>query len=179
MKKQMGMAVASALLLAACGSGESSNAEAGAKTAAGGWDATDACKLLDKADVGTALTDNVTEASLGLVNAATGANAATSECTYILASGSRATLMARWSPISDNTPEAIATARNATAESVKAFGKTVEDVPGLGKAAFFVPGINQLNVFIDDNKFVILTIGSAPRDRAKAMATELIGKIKQ
>lgn len=170
-----------ALLLASCGSAgnETSDGQASTNVANSGWDATNACALLDKAAVGTALNDSVTEASVGLVNEASGANAATSECTYILASGGRASLMARSSPIADNTPEAIALARKATQEAVAAFtDKKVEDVPGLGKAAFFVPGINQLNVFIDDKRFVILTISSAANATAKATAVDLFDKIK-
>jgi hypothetical protein len=174
------MPVGAAMLLAACGgSGDKAAQQSEASSASATWNATDACTLLDKADLGAALNDNVTKTRLGFVSEAAGPNAATSECTYELASGSTATLMARWSPISDNTPEAIATARNAAEASVKAFGKTIEDVPDLGKAAFFIPGINQMNVFIDKDKFVILTIGSAPNGTAKATAISLIDKIEK
>ncbi|KQZ65861.1 hypothetical protein ASD67_01860 [Sphingopyxis sp. Root1497] len=170
------------LLLAGCGGGAKEDATGGgeAKAAAvDGWDASDACALLDKAAVGDALKDKVTETSLGLVNKAEGANAATSECTYRLASGGSATLMTRKSPIADNTPEAIALAKSTTAKTMAAFSdKKIEDVPGLGKGAFFVPGINQLNVFLDDSRFVILTVGSAPNDSARATAVSLVGKIK-
>lgn len=174
-----------ALLLAGCSGGKedaaaSADGKAGASAAAGdGWDASDACALLDKAAVGDALKDAVTETSLGFVNKAEGANAATSECTYRLASGGTATLMARKSPIADNTPEAIALAKSTTEKAMAAFSdKKIEDVPGLGIGAFFVPGINQLNVFLDDSRFVILTIGSAPNDGAKDSAVALVGKIK-
>jgi hypothetical protein len=172
--------VATALILGACGSDkQTAKGDTDVTSATAGWDATDACALLDKAAVGAALKDEVTEASVSLVNQASGANAATSECTYLLASGGRASLMARSSPIADNTPEAIALARNATQETVAAFtDKKVEDVPGLGKAAFFVPGINQLNVFIDDKRFVILTISSAANATAKATAVDLFDNIK-
>lgn len=169
------------LALAGCGGNDAPTAKDEAKAAAatGGWDATDACALLDKGALGTALNDPVTETSLGLVNAASGANAATSECTYRLQSGRTATLMARRSPIGDNSDAAIAQARSVTAKTVAAFtDKPVEDIAGLGKAAFFVPGINQLNVFLDEERFVILTIGSAPRESAKDIAVALAGKIK-
>lgn len=180
------IAALTALLVASCGGSGSTSASNGGsagsdgtKTATGTWDATDACALLDKAAVAAALKDAVTEVSVGLVHEASGAEAGTSECTYILASGSRATFMARNSPIADNTDEAIALARKTTQESVSAFtDKKIEDVPKLGKAAFFVPGINQLNVFIDDKKFVILTISGAPNATAKATAVDLIGKLK-
>ena len=190
MKKQTAIGLAGAtaiLLLGGCGgTGGSSTGNSGAavandtNVATGTWDATDACALLDKAALGAALKDQVTEASLGLVHQASGGEAATSECTYLLASGGRASFMARNSPIADNTDGAIAAARKATQQSVSAFiDKKVEDVPGLGKAAFFVPGINQLNVFIDDSKFVILTIGSAPDATAKETAVALVRDIKK
>lgn len=170
-----------ALLLAGCGGGTKAPASEGdAKTAAtSDWDASDACALLDKAAVGAALNDAVTETSLGLVSKAEGANAATSECTYLLASGSRASLMARRSPIADNSDAAIRQTRETTEKTMAAFSdKKIEDVAGLGKAAFFVPGINQMNVFLDDSRFVILTIGSAPAASAKDTAVALVGKIK-
>ena len=194
MKKQTALSLAGAtaiLLLAGCGgNGGSSTGNSSStttttttndpKAATGGWDATDACALLDKATLGAALKDQVTEASLGLVHQASGAEAATSECTYLLASGGRASFMARNSPIADNTDGAIAAARKVTQQSVSAFtDKKVEDVPGLGKAAFFVPGINQLNVFLDDNKFVILTISGAPNATAKETAVALVREIKK
>ena len=184
MLKPMGLNIlgGAALLLASCGSAgnETSDGQASTNVATTGWDATDACALLDKAAVGAALGDTVTETSLAFVSQASGANAATSECTYLLESGGRASLMARSSPIADNTDDAIKLARNATQESVSAFtDKKVEDVPGLGKAAFFVPGINQLNVFIDDKRFVILTISSAANDTAKDTAIKLIKDIKR
>jgi hypothetical protein len=190
MKKQTALGLAGAtaiLLLSGCGStGGSSAGNSGAaatndtNVATGGWDATDACALLDKATLGAALKDQVTEASLGLVHQASGAEAATSECTYMLASGGRASLMARNSPIADNTDGSIAAARKATQQSVSAFtDKKVEDVPGLGKAAFFVPGINQLNVFLDERKFVILTISGAPNATAKETAVALARDIKK
>lgn len=171
--------LAALLAVAACGK-ESDQPAGGSNTEAAkpAWNATDACALLDKADVGAALNDTVTETRLGLVNEASGANAATSECTYKLAGGGEATLMTRWSPIADNTPEVIAAARNALRETTKAFGKTIEDVPNLGKAAFFAPGINQMNVFLDDRKFVVLTLSTASNAEGKALTTALIGKIK-
>jgi hypothetical protein len=186
MKKRWLMAAscAATLWITGCSDSEGSKgdnaaSEADVKVASGGWDATNACILLDKTAVGAVLNDNVTETTVGLVNQASAANAATSECTYMLQSGGRASLMTRNSLISDNTPEAIALARKATQESVAAFtDKKVEDMPGLGKAAFFVPGINQLNVFIDEKRFVILTISSAPNATAQATAVELFKKIK-
>ena len=182
MKMQNGILATCAVTLILTGCGSSGDAGRDANSGAervSGWDATNACALLDKAEVGAALGDEVSETNLALVNQASGPNAATSECTYMLASGSRASLMARNSPIADNTDASIKLARNATQETVSAFtDKKVEDIPGIGKAAFFVPGINQLNVFIDDKRFVILTISSAPNESAKATAVDLFAKIR-
>lgn len=177
--KRMILTLGLAATLAGCGGPQGEDkAGGGGGAQVSNWDATDACALLDKAAVGAALGDAVIETSLAFVHQATATEAATSECTYRLASGGDATLMARRSPIADNTPETIAQTRKATASATRAFSdKPVEDLPGLGKAAFFVPGINQLNVFLDSERFVILTIGTAPRDRAKDMAADLVGKI--
>ena len=59
----------------------------------------------------------VSEASLGLVHESSGADAATSDCSYIMADGSRGSVMLRWSPINDNTQGAIDTARNSMKET--------------------------------------------------------------
>lgn len=175
--------LAATAMLAACGGRPPAdgNAAAGNDAVAApaarpaGWDATNACALLDKAVLGAALGDSVVETRLGLVHQPSAVDAATSECTYVLKGGGEARLMARRSPIDDNTPEAMAQARNATAAAMRAFSdKPVEDVPGLGKAAFFVPGINQMNVFLDTKRFVVLTIGTAPRDAAKDLASRLV-----
>lgn len=171
------------VLLAGCGSssgsGEASggSAEASAGGMPGNWKATDACSIIDKAEMGEVMKSGVTDASLAMVHEADSTAAATSECSYIFADGGRATVMTRWSPINDNTAESIATARSVTGESVKAFSdKPVEDVPGVGKAAFFVPKINQFNVFLDDARMVIITLPSAPDAEAKDRGIALAGK---
>ncbi len=175
------LTLASAAALAACGGPQGDGGKQGAASdaaaAAAGWNAADACALLDKAAVGAALGDTVAETSLAFVHQASGAEAATSECTYRLAGGGDMTLMARRSPIADNTPAVIAQTRKATESALGAFSdKAIEDVPGLGKAAFFVPGINQLNVFLDDERFVVLTVGQGPGSRAKDVAIDLAKK---
>ncbi len=187
MVMKMSSIVASAagtLLLAACGGADTpaGNQTASQSAAAAGgmpsnWKATDACTVLDKAAIGAALGTEVTEATLSLVHEPDGATAGTSECTYMLKDGGRASLMTRWSPIDDNTPAAMKAARDTLATTLKAFtSKPIEDVAGLGAAAFWVPGINQLNVFIGADRFVILTIGSAPADKAKDIAIALARK---
>lgn len=178
MNKQMIFALVPVLVLAACGGAQPGSKDEKPAAEASGWDATDACELLDKATLGAALGDTVTETSLAFVHQPTAVEAATSECTYRLKGGRTATLMVRRSPIADNTPEVIAQTRKATEATMRAFSdKTIEDVPNLGKAAFFVPGINQMNVFLDDERLVVLTVGSASKDRAKDIAGDLVKKV--
>lgn len=141
------------------------------------WNAADACSILDKAAVAEILGGEIASTQLSLVHEADGANAATSECAYLGADGaSVARLMTRWSPIKDNTTEAIAMARSTTEASMKAFSSVpLEDIPGLGKAAFLAPTISQLNVFIDDARMIMVTVEKVPdgaqgKDLAVAMA---------
>ena len=142
-----------------------------------GWNAADACSILDKAAVAAILNREIPSTQLSLVHEADSATAATSECAYLGADGaSVARLMTRWSPIKDNTTEAIAMARSSTAASMKAFSSVpLEDIPGLGKAAFLAPGISQLNVFIDDARMIVVTVEKVPggaqgKDLAVALA---------
>ncbi|AZI36632.1 hypothetical protein [Caenibius tardaugens] len=159
------------MTVALAGCGETSNTESGgaqssAKSgaAAAGWNAADACSILDKAAVGAALGQDVKETQLGLVHEAGAADAATSECSYIGADGSTlVTAMTRWSPINDNSQASFDGTRNAAASALKAFSdKQVEDIPALGKAAFIVPGIDALTVFIDDARMVTVTVQKVP-----------------
>jgi len=141
------------------------------------WNAADACSILDKAAVAEILGREISSTQLSLVHEAGSADAATSECAYLAADGSSVTrLMTRWSPINDNTTEAIAMARSTTEASMKAFSSvSLEDVPGLGKAAFLAPNISQLNVFIDDARMIMVTVekvpdGASGKDLAVALA---------
>jgi hypothetical protein len=175
-------AIILAIGLAGCGEKKAADgnvAEASAPTAGmpATWKATDACSILDKAELAAALKQDVKEAQISLVHEPDASDAGTSECTYLGADGSPvASLMTRWSPINDNSPAAIDGARNAAASALKAFSdKKLEDVPGLGKAAFFVPGMSSLNVFIDDARMIILTLrrvpdGASDKDIAVALA---------
>lgn len=155
--------------LAACGEtpgteGGGAGSSAKASAAPAGWNAADACSVLDKAAVGAALGQDVAEAQLSLVHEAGAADAATSECRYVGADGTGlATVMTRWSPINDNSTASIDGARNAAASALKAFSdKKIEDVPALGKAAFLVPGIDSLTVFIDEARMITVTIQKVP-----------------
>lgn len=152
--------------LAGCGETPAGNSAAPAAAHASGpvWNAADACSILDKADVAAIVGLDIASAQLSLVHEASATDAATSECTYIGADDtSVVSLMTRYSPINDNTPEAIATARSTTAATMAAFTSTpLEDIPGLGKTAFLAPPIDQLNVFIDDARMVMVTVNKVP-----------------
>lgn len=188
MNKHLRLA-ASALLcaagLTACGDAgdeggaNGTGAEAPAATGAmpADWKATDACTIVDKAEVAAALKQEVKETQLSLVHEPGTADAGTSECAYIGTDDSRiASVAARWSPINDNTAASIDGTRNAAAAAIKAFSDTpIEDVPGLGKAAFFSPAIDSLTVFVDDARMVTVTVNKVPdgasgKDVAVALA---------
>ncbi|MDE8650750.1 hypothetical protein [Novosphingobium album (ex Liu et al. 2023)] len=167
------LAATGALALTGCGDKQASESGTASEAATAGgaagalpadWKATDACTILDKGAVAKALKIDVPQTQLSLVNEPGAQSAATSTCTYLGSDGaSVASLMTRWSPIGDNTPETIAATRSTTASTMKAFSdKPLEDIPGLGKAAFLVPGINQLNVFVDEARMMILTVEKVP-----------------
>lgn len=167
--------LAGSLALTGCGgtgdtskSGEQADAK-GAAAAPAGWNAADACTVVDKAKMAATVGKPVSEATLGLVHVSSGGgDATTSECSYVLEDGGRASVMLRWSPIGDNTPEAMAAALNTSKQSVEAFGGTAEAVEGLGKSAFWIGKIDAMNVFIGDDKFAIITLPSNPSSKEQA-----------
>ena len=169
--------LAASLALTGCGqSGDAakSGEQAGPKggpAAPAGWNAADACSVVDKAKMAAATGKPVSEATLGLVHQSSGSgDAATSECNYIMEDGSRASVMLRWSPIGDNTPDAMTAALNTSRQSAEAFGGTAEPVEGLGKSAFWIGKIDAMNVFIGDDKFAIITLPSSPSSKEQAIA---------
>lgn len=186
MNKQMklsAIALIFAMGLTACGEKAADSGATGDTQAAAGsampadWKATDACSIVDKAELATALKQEVKQTQLSLVHEPGTADAGTSECVYTAADDSRlAAVMTRWSPINDNTPASIDGARNAATAAIKAFSsRPIEDVPNLGKAAFYTPGIDQLTVFIDDARMVTITANKVPngasgKDTAIAIA---------
>lgn len=171
---------AALLLLSACGGSDGGTAT-GTEIAGGGskppsgWNAADACSVVDKAKMAAATGKSVSEASLALVNESNGTTAATSECNYIFADGSRASVMLRWSPIADNSEGAINQTRNTLQQTVGAFGGTVETVDGLGRAAFWTAQTGSLNIFIDDRKFAIINVpaSDSAREQATGLARQL------
>lgn len=171
-------AYAFALILAGCGSstpgsdapGSSPSSNSGAVAMPAEWKATDACAMIDRTAMSELLGKPVSETSLALVHEANGAEAATSECSYLFEDGSRASLMLRWSPIADNTEGAINLARNTLKQTAEAFGAKVDDVPGVGKAAFWVAKTDSLNAFIGGDKFLIVNTPSGPHSKEQAVA---------
>lgn len=151
------------------------NATPGSVAPPANWKATDACWVIDKAAMATIVGKPVAETSLALVHESDGSTAAASQCTYKLTDGTEATLMMRWSPIADNSEGAINLARNALQETMKAFGKSLETIDGLGKAAFWAGIAGQLNVFIGEDKFIIISMptGPAAKDQAITLARKL------
>jgi len=167
--------VAGSLALAGCGqSGDTAKPgeQADAKGAApSDWNAADACAMVDKAKMAKTAGKPVAETSLGLVHVSGGGgDATTSECSYIMEDGSRASVQLRWSPIDDNTPDTMALAMNAAKQSAEAFGATVEPVDGLGKSAFWTAKIDSLGVFIGDDKFAVITLPTSPSSKEQALA---------
>ena len=171
------------LMLSGCGdtTESQSNGDGNAVAAASGsvappanWMATDACAVIDKAAMAAIVGQPVVEASLALVHDSDGTTAATSKCYYKLNDGTQADLMMRWSPIADNTEGAMNLARNGLQETLKAFNKSLETMDGLGKAAFWAD-IGLLNVFIGEDKFVIISMPTGPqaKDHAIALARKL------
>lgn len=185
MKKMPFIAILTgSLLLAGCGgasdtakdggSSETASADAGSGPPAG-WNAADACSVVDKAKMAAITGKPVGETSLGLVHVSSGSDATTSECSYIMEDGGRASVMLRWSPIGDNSEGAMKLARNGSKQTIEAFGGTIEDVTGLGKSAFWIGKTDTMNVFIGEDKFVIITLPSSPasKEQATTLARQL------
>lgn len=148
----------------------SATAAAGNHSPPADWKATDACAVIDKAAMAALVGKLVAETSLNLVHDSDGTTAATSQCTYALTDGGQASLMMRWSPIADNSAGAINLARNGLQETLKGFGMSLETIDGLGKAAFWADRAGQLNVFIGEDKFVIVSMPVGPAAKAHAIA---------
>jgi len=169
--------ITGSLMLAGCG-GSADSAKPGEQADVGsgggapkGWNAADACSVVDKARMAATAGKPVSEANLGLVHESSGgSDATTSECSYIMEDGSRASVMLRWSPIDDNTPEAMAAARDTSKQTIEAFGGTIETVEGLGKSAFWIGKTDTMNVFIGDDQFAIITLPSNPKSKEQAIA---------
>ncbi|WDA42659.1 hypothetical protein [Erythrobacter sp. BLCC-B19] len=163
------MAAALAAGLAGCGGADGEAGESSAPAAASGWDATQACAMLDVGKL-SALTGLAFEtAKLTPMAPMTDSTAATSMCEYGGAGGASAVLLTREAPYDDATPEAIAKSRTADGTMEPA-----EDVPGLGKAALWraAPMAKTLQVFFDERRSVVVTLvgREATLEQASAVA---------
>lgn len=167
MRKMMFAAVLAAGL-AGCG-GDDGTAGGSAPAAASGWDATQACAMLDVGKL-SALTGMAFETSKLTPMATMSANtAATSMCEYAGPGGAMAVLLTREAPYDDASPEEIEKSRTADGSMEPA-----EDVPGLGKAALWraAPMAKTLQVFYDERRSVVVTLAGreATLEQASAVA---------
>src|SRR5687767_13862186 len=127
-------AMALAILVSGCGGPEEAtgtNANTGTSAAAAGWNAANACALVDKAVVARAAGVGVTDARLGPVISGEGL-ATHSTCSFSLANNGTISVMTRNSPSPDFSPAAVEKAR-----TMNGMMPAAEDVPGLGKAALW------------------------------------------
>jgi len=167
--KRLGVVLALAVL-AGCGGEDAPAGEGGAGMAAtGGWDAAQACAMLDAAKL-SALTGVAFEtARLTPTSPMTETTAAVSMCEYSGSGGTTASLLTREAPFDDATPEAIEMARTANG-----LMEPAKDVPGLGKAALWreAPMAKSLQVFYDERRSVVVTLGGreATLEQASAVA---------
>lgn len=167
MKRMMIMA-ALAAGVAGCGVDDSAESGTSAPTASG-WDATQACAMLDVGKL-SGLTGMAFEtAKLTPMSPMTDNTAATSMCQYSGAGGAMATVLTREAPYDDATPEEIEKSRTADGSMEPA-----EDVPGLGKAALWraAPMAKTLQVFYDERRSVVVTLvgRDATLEQASAVA---------
>lgn len=162
------------LALAACdGAGSSPAASESGMPA--NWKATDACAMLDKGTVGEVLGSPVSKAELSTVTEPTDATAGFSMCSYTLADGKTASLLTRWSPVPDNSVDAIAKTRAMSEETAP--GKVV-DVPGIGHDAYWVGGaLAQLNWFIGDDRYANITLFGFDPAKARPLAEALARRV--
>ncbi len=163
------MLTALAAGLAGCGGDEGGADATASAPAASGWDATQACAMLDPAKL-SALTGMAFETAKLTPMASMSENtAATSMCNYNGAGGAMATVLTREAPYDDATPEAIEKSRTANG-----LMEPAEDVPGLGKAALWraAPMAKTLQVFYDERRSVVVTLAGrdATLEQASAVA---------
>lgn len=166
--KRMMMIAALAAGVAGC-SGDETGADAPVSPAASGWDATQACAMLDVGKLAGLTGLGFETAKLTPMSPMTENTAATSMCQYSGTGGAMATVLTREAPYDDATPEEIEKSRTADGSTEPA-----EDVPGLGKAALWraAPMAKTLQVFYDDRRSVVVTLvgREATLEQASAVA---------
>jgi hypothetical protein len=154
MNTSMGIVAALALAaLAGCGDSGDAPGNATAATTTATWNAEDACAVLDKNVAAAALGIGVTKTELGSVSPAAEGRAAFSMCTYTLADGGQMMLLTRAAPNGDFASSDVEASRTADGTMPPA-----SDVPGLGRAALWRDQGAQLQVFLDDRRYVAINL---------------------
>jgi hypothetical protein len=129
--------------------------------------------LTDK-QVAKVMDEPVTKAEVSMETPATAETAGFSTCIYTLESGQNVSLLARWSPQDEFTPEELKSNRD---KQTSDFDLKTEDVAKVGDAAYWVPQMSQLNVFAGKRKYLIFTLrgtdAAKAHDRAVALARAL------
>ena len=166
--KRVMMLAGLAVMLPGCG-GDDAAADGADPAASDGWDATEACAILDAGKLSVLTGLSFETAKPTPMSSMTDSTAAVSMCTYSGAGGAMATLLTREAPYDDATPEAIAKAR-----TIDGMMEPAEDVPGLGKAALWraAPMAKTLQVFFDERRSVVVTLATreASLEQASAVA---------
>ncbi len=155
MNTSMGIVAALAsAALAGCGnSGDAPGNATATTTTTATWNAEDACAILDKNVAAAALGIGVTKTELGSVSPAAEGRAAFSMCTYMLADGGQMMLLTRAAPNGDFASSDVEASRTADGTMPPA-----SDVPGLGRAALWRDQGAQLQVFLDDRRYVAINL---------------------
>ena len=134
-----------------------------------------ACKLLPEKPVAKAMGEAVAKSELSMETPASADTAGFSTCTYTLADGKTVSLLARWSPYDEFTPQEIKTNRD---KQTSDFDLATEDVAKVGDSAYWVPQMSQLNVFAGKRKYLIFTLRGTDEAKAKDRAIALARVLK-
>jgi hypothetical protein len=177
-----GLTFGTLFLAAACGGSEEAatnapeavDAEAGERVEAEpvGWNAADACALVDTATVAEAAGTEVTGTQLAGASQGGNGLASLSTCIYTLGNGSSVAVLTRQSPTPDFSRQAVETARTANGMMPAAV-----DVPDLGRAALWTRETNTLQVFLDDSRYAAITVGNPKGVDTRAIATAIGAKL--
>ena len=181
------IALAGSIVLAGCGGGSETAGDANGQATANnpapgqpraaataGWNAADACAIVDRKAVAAAAGSAVTASQLSGASPGGDGLAASSTCTFTLANGTGVGVLTRQSPVADATPAAIEAARTGGGMMPAA-----ADIPGLGKAALWTKEVNSLQLFIDDTRYAAINVvkpakGTDPKAVAITIAKSLL-----
>lgn len=163
------------LAIAGCGHGGAAGA-----AAVGGWKATDACAVIDKATVAATLGGTITSAKLGAVKDQGGGLPLYSQCSFLLGDGRMLVFGTGQSTDGETLDHQVADMRR---QARMISDSSPVDVPGLGKAALWAPDVHALYVFLGDGRFVSATLAQidfrrkqAPIETVKAQEIAILRK---